>query len=77
MYAASASYNTNNLKMKQIIFALCLIFSMVMIGVSFAYANGLMLVGALLSTFTSWFLLWNETREIVRKKTGLNPKNKF
>lgn len=63
--------------MKQFIFTLGLIISIVMIGISFAYANGLMLVGALLMTFTCFMLLWDETREIVRRKTGFNPKNRF
>jgi hypothetical protein len=60
------SKQLNNYKMKQIIFALCLIFSMVMIGVSFTYANGLMLVGALLSTLVSWLLLWNEIKNNIK-----------
>ncbi len=39
---------------------------MVMIGVSFTYANGLMLVGALLSTLVSWLLLWNEIKNNIK-----------
>lgn len=56
----------NNYKMKRIIFALCLIISIVMIGVSFAYANATMLVGALLSTIASWLLLWNEIKNNIK-----------
>ena len=52
--------------MKQIIFALCLIISIVMIGISFAYANATMLVGALLSTIASWLLLWNEVKNNIK-----------
>ena len=63
--------------MKQFIFTLSLIISIVMIGISFAYTNGFMLIGALLMTLTSFMLLWNETREMVRRKTGFNFKNRF
>lgn len=57
--------------MKKFIFALCLIISIVIIGISFAYANGLMLVGALLMTFTCSILLWNEVKESVELKTHM------
>lgn len=58
-------------KMKKFIFTLSLIISIVMIGISFTYANGRMLVGALLMTLTSFMLLWNEVKEDVERKTHM------
>ena len=57
--------------MKQFIFALCLIISIVMIGVSFAYANATMLVGSVIMVATCIVLLWAETKEITENKTKM------
>lgn len=59
------------LKMKKVIFALCLIFSIVMIGVGFAYANALTVIGAILSTITFGSLLWFTLKEEVESKTHM------
>jgi hypothetical protein len=57
--------------MKKLIFALCLIFSIVMIGVGFAYANALTVIGAILSTMTFGSLLWFTLKEEVERKTHM------
>lgn len=57
--------------MKKVIFALCLIFSIVMIGVGFAYANALCVIGAMLSTMTFSGILWNEFKQDVERKTHI------
>ena len=57
--------------MKKVIFALCLIFSVVMIGVGFAYANATTVIGAVLSTITFGSLLWFTLKEEVESKTHM------
>lgn len=57
--------------MKQIIFALSLIMSIIMVGISFAYANATMLVGSVIMVATCIVLLWAETKEIAENKTKM------
>lgn len=57
--------------MKKVIFALCLIFSVVMIGVGFTYANATTVIGAVLSTITFGSLLWFTLKEEVESKTHM------
>ena len=57
--------------MKQIIFALCLVIAAAMMGISLAYTNATMLVGALLCFVTFLLLLWDETKRLTEDKTKM------
>lgn len=57
--------------MKQIIFALCLIVAAVMMGISLAYTNATMLVGAFLCFVSFLVLLWDETKRLTEDKTKM------